>query len=171
MCAGLRMGTRARAVDWGSRMSERWAGRQIAIGMVVAALGLSASAGAAFLLLRRNTCTQEVLGITNVSHTRFVIERSDCDVLAKDEFISVYASRLPASPMWRTLGWFNRRSLLFRYDPGDDDHPLPSITAPGQKQIHIAVPKVSSIVVQNRTWNGEFITYAIGSTYFPNVSK
>jgi hypothetical protein len=144
---------------------------QIAVGMVVAALVLSATAGAAFLLLRRNACTKEVLGITNVSNTRFVIERSDCDVLAKDEFISVYATKLPASPLWGTLGWFNRRSLLFRYDPGDDDHPLPSITVLGKEQIRIAVPKVSSIVVQNRTWNGESITYAVGSTYFPNVSK
>jgi hypothetical protein len=127
--------------------------------------------GTAFFLWRRNACASEVLRITETSGVRFVIEKSSCDLLAKDEFISVYATKLPTSPFQKMLGWVNRQSLLFRYDPGNEDNPLPSITASGQNQIRIALPKVSSIEVQNRTWNDRSISYEIGKIYYPTDSK
>lgn len=114
---------------------------------------------------------KEVLNTTETSGVRFVIEKSSCDILAKDEYISVYAISVPRSPLQKLLGPFNKQSLLFRYDPGQEDNPLPSVTLLGQAQIRIAVLSVSSIAVQDRTWNDKSISYDIGKIYYPQNSK
>lgn len=79
--------------------------------------------------------------VTETSGVRFVIEKSGCDILAKDDYISVYATKIPESPFRKILGWFHQPSPLFRYDPGEDDNPLPSIMVSRQNQIRIAIPK------------------------------
>jgi len=127
--------------------------------------------GVVFLLWRHNACTNEVLRTIKMSGVRFVVERSSCDLLAKDESVSVYATTVPESPLRKAAGWFTHRALLFRYDPGSDNNPLPTITQTRQGEIRIAVPMVSSIILQRRQWDGNSILYDIGKIYFPTSPR
>lgn len=127
--------------------------------------------GVLLLVWRHNACANEVLSTSEMSGVRFVVERSSCDLLAKDESVSVYATTVAESPLRKISGWFRRRALLFRYDPGSDSDPLPTITLPTQTEIRIAVPLVSSIVLQRRKWDGKSVSYDIGKNYFPTSSR
>ena len=134
-------------------------------------LAMSVCCVSALYLWRRNACEKEVLKITETSGIKFTVERESCDLLGKDEFISIYATRLPKPPIWKLLGRSKEQSLLFRYDPGAENEPLPTITLLTQAEIHIAIPSVSWVAFQQHRWNGKSISYDIGKSYFPNVPK
>jgi hypothetical protein len=91
----------------------------------------------------------------------FSVEYSNCDGIAKDEAIRVYASRPIAG------GLLTKRTVLFWYDPGNYDEALPTITAPQPGHILIAVPRVSSIEMRKSEWNGHQIDYKIGHVEYP----
>ena len=122
-------------------------------------------------LIRRNACSGEVLKVLEVSGIKFQVESSSCDVLAKDEAVSVYAMAATKRGIWPFSGWGNQKTLLFRYDPGRDDNPLPTITRPSQSIIRISIPEVSSVAVQNRKWGNMSISYEIGKVYYPTKSN
>ena len=127
--------------------------------------------GATMFFLRRNACTKEVLKVTESAGIRFVIERSSCDLLAKDESISVYATKTPESALSKMVDRLRKPVPLFRYDPGSEDNPLPSITMSSPDQILIKIASVSSIASQDRTWQGKSVSYDIGKVYYPTGSK
>lgn len=129
------------------------------------------TAGVVFLLWRHNACTNEVLRTAEISGVRFDIERSYCDLFAKDESVSVYATTVRESTLRKALGWFRHGELLFRYDPGNDNNPLPTVTSPTQADIRIAVPLVSSVIVQRRKWDGKSVSYDIGKIYYPSSQR
>jgi hypothetical protein len=106
-----------------------------------------------------NTETREE--IRNLAEGDFSVEYSNCDTLAKDEAIRVYASRPIAG------GLLTKRTVLFWYDPWNYDEPLPSITEPQTGHILIAVPRVSSIAMQKKEWNGYQIDYKVGYVEYP----
>lgn len=141
---------------------------RIVAGVLIAFL---LAAGVVVLLWRHNACTNQVLRITETSGIRFVIERSSCDLLGKDEAVSVYATTVSGSPLRGLLGWFGHRALLFRYDPGSVDNPLPTIVLPTSTEIHVMIPSVSSILVQRRNWDGKAVSFDIGKIYFPDPSN
>jgi hypothetical protein len=126
---------------------------------------------AAILFLRRSACAEEVLKITETHGIRFVIERSSCDIVAKDESISVYATKTPESQFGRMVKRLRKPAPLFRYDPGAEDTPLPSITMSGPDQIRIKIASVSSIASQDRAWEGKSVYYDIGKIYYPASAK
>jgi hypothetical protein len=102
---------------------------------------------------------------------RFEVESASCDLIAKDEVVNVYAMKATGKRLWPFSNWGRDRTLIFRYDPGRDDDPLPSITRPYQSAIHISIPEVSSIAVQNRQWENMSISYEIGKIYYPASSN
>ena len=122
-------------------------------------------------LIRRNSCATEVVRVQDISGVRFEVEDSTCDVIAHNEAVSVYAKKTAQSQSWFSPNWRARRTLLFRYDPGRWDNPLPSITIPSQSVILISIPEISSILYQNRRWDNMSITYEIGKVYYPTKSK
>jgi hypothetical protein len=122
-------------------------------------------------LIRRNACTSEVLKVAELSGVKFEVESSSCDVIAKDEAVSVYAMKATKRGIWPFSSWGNRKTLVFRYDPGRDDNPLPSITRPSQSIIRISIPEISSIAVQNREWDNISISYEIGKVDYPTKSN
>ena len=124
-----------------------------------------------FFLIRRNACSNEVLQTLDVSGVRFEVESASCDLIAKDEVVNVYAMRLGGKQYWPFSSWGRHRTLIFRYDPGRDDNPLPSITVPSQSSIRILIPEVSSIAVQNRKWENMSISYEIDKVYYPAKSN
>jgi hypothetical protein len=97
----------------------------------------------------------------------FEVEDTTCHVLAADESVSVYARRAIPERSSIFSRWDNQRTLLFRYDPGKWDNPLPSITRPSQSTVLISVPEVSSIDRQDRQWNSLSIMYDIGRVDYP----
>jgi hypothetical protein len=146
--------------------------KRIAIYIVGAVLVIAA----AFLVFRfgvsRFTCqTEERLKIADPAGFRFEVEYKSCDTLAKEEFISVYAVRVPSKMAGLFPKWREQRTLLFRYDPGRWDNPLPSITRPSQSEILISLPEVSSIGYQNRKWEKMSVDYVIGRVDYPAASK
>lgn len=115
--------------------------------------------------------TEQRLKVDDPSGLRFEIEYASCDSFAVDEGISVYASKILPKEAGIFSKWRNRRTLLFRYDPGRPDSPLPSISHPSQSTILIAVPEISSIIHQSASWDGYSISYKIGRIYYPSSLK
>jgi hypothetical protein len=102
----------------------------------------------------------------NVSGWDLEIEQTSCDLVTREEAISVYAST-HVPPGSRTK-WFARRTLLFRYDPESADDLLPSFEATGPDKILISVPAVSSISVENRILGKTTVNYQIGRVFEPD---
>jgi hypothetical protein len=143
---------------------------------VIFIVGTVLSIAAIFVVFRfavsRLTCqTEERLKIDDPAGFRFEVEYKSCDTLAKDEAISVYATKIAPKGAGLFSSWRDRRTLLFRYDPGRWDNPLPSITRPSQSAILISIPEVSSIGYQNREWEKMSVNYAIGRIDYPTPSK
>jgi hypothetical protein len=119
-----------------------------------------------------NACISEQLKtIPDLSGTKVDIVYTNCDTLAKQEDVSVYFSPAVVKGKSWFAKWTNRRTLVFRYDPGRPDNPLPSITHPSQSTILISIPEVSSIFYQNRKWENISVNYEIGRVDYPPATK
>jgi len=115
-----------------------------------------------------STCmTESKVRITNLSGGDFEITDTDCDFLAKEEFVSVYVSRARTNGGSLLAKWFRGKTLLFRYDPAMLDSPLPVIRASGSNRILISIPRVSSVMFQSKKWNNVSIDYEIEQVDFP----
>lgn|GEM_PF-2896788 len=142
------------------------------LGVVVALGGICGLCMAILFAYTRNACQTETRQrIDDPSGFVFEVVDESCDTLAKDEAISVYARKAVSKGTWGFFGWRNQRTLLFRYDPGRPDNPLPSIKHPSQTTILISIPEVSSIVYQNRKWENMSVNYEIGRVDYPSATK
>lgn len=90
-----------------------------------------------------DACISTTMSRISVAGLRFQVEDTDCDTLAKEEWVSVYGS----------AGTGRGRTLLFKYSPASYHLPLPTIEAPDQRTIIIAIPIVSSVYVKLESWN------------------
>jgi hypothetical protein len=115
--------------------------------------------------------SEETLKVEELSGLKFEVTYLSCDTLAKDEAIRVYAETTASDRTWLWGKWRHKRTLLFRYDPGRWDNPLPSITLPNPSTILISIPEVSSIDYQSGRWEKMSVNYAIGRVDYPSPSK
>jgi hypothetical protein len=139
-------------------------------------LGAAFSIVAILVVIRftasRSACqTEERLKIDDPTGFRFEVEYTSCDTLAKDEGIRVYATKDASKRRGIFSRWIDHRTLLFRYDPGRWDNPLPSITHPSPSTILISIPEVSSIGYQNHEWEKMSVNYEIGRVDYPAASR
>ena len=138
-------------------------------------LGLSLICGGWLAIrsaMRRMSCgSEETLKVEELTGLRFEVTYLNCDTLAKDEAIRVYVKDTTLDGGWFFSKWRNQRTILFRYDPGRWDSPLPKITRPSQSTILISVPEVSSIDYQNRAWANMSVSYQIGQVDYPPSSN
>jgi hypothetical protein len=106
--------------------------------------------------------TETKMKIANLSGMDVDVTYTNCDTIAKEEFVSVYAS--PAIGREESLfaRLLNRRTLVFRYDPGRPDDLLPLIKAVGDNRILISNPGVSEVFYQTLKWKSVSIDYDIG---------
>ncbi len=112
------------------------------------------------------TCMTETRArVTNLADGDFEITHTDCDTLAKEEFVSVWVAKAKRGSWF--AGLFPTRTLLFRYDPAMLDSPLPSIRAAGPHRIVISIPRVSSVMFQSRSWGDVSIDYEIEQVDYP----
>jgi hypothetical protein len=108
-----------------------------------------------------NACiSEEKMTVPDLSGTKIEVVYTNCDTLAKTESISIYFSQ--AKRKSRLAQWQDHRALVFRYDPGRYDNPLPSITRPSPSTILISIPEVSSILYQSRDWEDISVVYNLG---------
>jgi hypothetical protein len=115
-------------------------------------------------------CTSESRGgLSNVSGWDLEIEYTACDLLAKDEAISVYASL--HRPDGSQRRWFRKRTLIFRYDPAGPDELLPGFESAGPDGILISVPAVSSISVQQHILGNTTVNYHVGRIDYPDPAR
>ena len=91
---------------------------------------------------------------------------TNSDTVAKQEDISVYLSDAHDRSSW-IRNKLHRKTLVFRYDPGDPDNPPPTITSPAAGHLQISVPRVSSVALKQTQWKDISITYQIGRIDFP----
>ena len=139
-------------------------------GVVVAIGGIYAIFLAMHVVLIHLSCTTEVrLKIENLSGVSFEVADTSCDTIAKDENIRIYARKVDPKEAGIFSRWRNQKSLLFRYDPGNFNNPLPSITRPSSSTILISVPEVSEIIDQKHEWAGMSIDYSIGHNENPEL--
>lgn len=142
------------------------------LGVVVALGGIYTTFTAVRFVGNRIACrTEGKLKIEDPSGFIFEVEDTTCHAFASDESVSVYARKVTPKGAWAFRDWRNQRTLLFRYDPGRSDNPLPSITRPSQSTILISIPEVSSISQQNRRWENMSVNYEIGRVDYPGSSR
>jgi hypothetical protein len=124
-----------------------------------------------FALIHLSCTTEERFRIENLSGVSFEVTDTSCDTLAKDENIRIYARKVDPIGAGIFSRWRNQKRLIFRYDPGSSDNPLPSITRPSQLTILISIPAVSSISEQEHEWENMSVNYDIGHVDYPGASK
>lgn len=137
--------------------------------VVVALGGMYIVVSAVRFGLSRASCrSEEKLKIEDLSGVSFDVVYSNCDTLAKDEAITVYARKIDRRESGIFSRLMNRRVPLFSYDPGRYDNPLPSITRPSESTIHISVAEVSEIFEQKQQWENMSVNYEVGYVYYPH---
>ena len=102
----------------------------------------------------------------NVAGWDFEAEDTNCDTLAKDEEVRVFA--VPAQAKSSRLGvLLARRRLIFEYDPGTTGVDGLVIQAKDAKHILISLPCASSVFEKNRTLCEIAIDYDIRKIDYP----
>lgn len=138
----------------------------------IIAIGAIGALRRAIRAYTENAClTEERLKIDDHYGFAYEVVYENCDTIAKQEDISVYAKKAVPKGYHGSSGSEDQRTLLFRYDPGRYDNPLPTITRPSQSTILISIPKVSSIIYQNRKWENMSVNYEIGQVDYPATTK
>jgi hypothetical protein len=136
--------------------------------VVVSAAVLSALGGALFGFRAwvKNTTeiTETRMKIANLAGGDIEVTDTDVDAMAHYEYVTVYYDSVGESRFHKLT---HRRTVLFQYDPGSYDTPLPSITSLGDSRIKISLPRVSSIFFQRKKWENLSIDYQIGTVEYP----
>lgn len=112
------------------------------------------------------TNTKTVMQIKNLSGYDYDIVDTTVDSIAKWEYISIYLSKsrkVHGNPL---LYFYDKKSLIFRYDPGMSNT-LPLITSTGPNNVTISISSTSSVFVQLRKLGKLSINYDIGRIIFP----
>jgi hypothetical protein len=109
--------------------------------------------------------------VTDISGGDFEITYTNCDALAKEEFVSVYVTRTKGSGNPILAKLLNKRTLLFRYDPAMVDSPLPLVTTSSPGKVLISIPRVSSVLFQRRSWERTSIDYNIAQIDYPETGS
>jgi hypothetical protein len=134
--------------------------------LVIIALVCAATLFAGFVSLcsklRENTRFSETkLVLNNVAGAGFDVVETDSDMLAKEQFVSVYVYDSGSRSNWLKR-LVHPRVLLFRYDPWNWEEPMPTIEADRPDHIRISIPRVSSILFQKRQFKRIDVDYAVG---------
>ena len=108
-------------------------------------------------------CRSETIErVSGVAGLDFEIVYTNCDLLAKDEAITVYASRGQGLP-----GWFSKREI-FKYTGGPDISL--ALTASDRNSVRVSVEAVSSIHFARDRWEDVTIIYNIGHIEYPSAN-
>jgi hypothetical protein len=105
-------------------------------------------------------CISETFGkASNIAGADFEFVDTDCDLIAKDEAITISVSRGPG-----LLDWFGKTEI-FKYDGIPEIKPV--VTAVDRHTVRISVEAVSSVHFAKKRWEDLTIVYDIGSIEYP----
>ncbi len=116
---------------------------------------------AAFLTAQyiRGICITESRGkITNLSGYDFEISETNCDLIAKDDAVSVFVSRTGQT----------KQTPVFKFGPTREVRPIIKLIDPHTIQISIAW--VSDVYFKHDKWEDLSIEYDIGRIDYPSSS-
>jgi hypothetical protein len=106
------------------------------------------------------TCITEMHGkVSDVAGFDFEVSETDCDTLAKDASISVFASKAGQA----------HKTLLFKYGPAGGD-PFPLITPIDQHSVQISVPWISDVIFRRDGLKDLSVVYKIGVIEYPDAN-
>ncbi|HXD14693.1 MAG TPA: hypothetical protein VNU65_10990 [Xanthobacteraceae bacterium] len=131
-------------------------GAQVRLIAVLLGVCATALAACACFFLASICITNRHEKISNLLGFDFEISKAECDTLAKDASISIFASKVGQA----------RRTLLFKYGPAGVN-PYPVITSVDQHTIQVTVPRVSDVVFQGNNLEGLSVKYDIGVIEYP----
>ena len=129
-------------------------------GLVVGVLCLLVAATGIWLALRSASCQEETIYVASLAHEDVRVVYTNCDTLAKDESISVYLLAHGATRLPSLVQWFSTNTLV-KYDPAVQDRG-PTIKDTADGALSITVPRVSSVILQESSWQKRPIQYSIG---------
>jgi hypothetical protein len=113
-------------------------------------------------------CIEEELGkIPDVSSISFRIVYSNCDTLAKQEAVTIYASPATTISGTQLERWFESDTLLFSYVPAYGEITAPVVTSPRSGYILISIPEVSSVLYKREKWRDISVGYKIDRSLYP----
>jgi hypothetical protein len=104
----------------------------------------------------------------DIGNAEFHAININCDTLAKEEFVDVYAYKSDSSSV--LPNWLRRRTVVFVYDPGGPAESLPRFDLTGNNRIRISVPEVSEILYKQASWDGNVLEYDIGKVDYPSAN-
>ena len=97
--------------------------------------------------------------IVDLAGYNFDISETACDVVAKDDAITIFASEVGKK----------QKTAIFKYDPGDDE--LPKVLAVDAKTVRISLHSVSSIFFRKEVIEGLSIVYDIDHIHYPEAER
>jgi hypothetical protein len=157
-------------VNWDSPLDSKKFARTTVIGLICAAALVSVGFVVHRLSGDPEACiSEDMKTIPDLSGVKVEVVYTNCDTLAKEESIDIYFSRVSRESWF--ANWRNHRALVFSYDPGRSDRPLPSVARPSDSSIVISVPEISSVIHQSRDWQDVSITYKLGKVDYPANPK
>ena len=86
---------------------------------------------------------------------------TNCDLIAKDEAITLFATRGP-----HLVDWLSR-TQIFEYD---GDPAALTIASPDQGTLLLSIDRISSVYFARDRWRGLRIVYDIGHISYPSAS-
>jgi hypothetical protein len=107
-----------------------------------------------------------LIPFADVGGVAFEVVETNCDTLAKDDWISVYVWRndkgrplplVPKAPKQKTL--------IFEYDGWPN---LPSISVDDENRVLVSVSSLSEVGCESPSWGDVSFRYAIGHEYYPH---
>lgn len=112
------------------------------------------------LMLMLPACITEPRGkVSDLSGHDFEISDTNCDTLAKDDAINVFASKTGKGD----------KTLVFKYDPGGPMGDVaPQIRLIGPNKIRISVTKIASIFSWRAQLEDLYVVYDIGKIEYPD---
>jgi hypothetical protein len=117
--------------------------------------------------IRQHACLTETEMRASLGQEDIEITYTNRDTLAKDEAIRVYFLPSGANRARPFMRWFNRKTLVFEYDPGMPDEPLPAIKELAKWRNLISIPQVSSVIFESKAWGNHSIDYQIEKIEYP----
>lgn len=148
------------------------------IGTRILALGVTAVVLAAvgyviFDVVRKaqlppSSLTETRMLVTSLTGADFEVTDTHIDDVEKSEYVSIFAGDAG------TLDGLSKakaakKTLLFRYDPGQWRGTLPLITSTEANKVQVSLPGVSRVIFKREIWKGVSVEYRIGTIVHPQL--
>jgi multidrug efflux pump subunit AcrB len=135
--------------------------------MVLAAVGYVVFEAVRKSQLPPRSVTETRMLVTSLTGADFEVTDTHIDDLEKSEFVSVFVGEAGTLEVSQKAG-ADKKTLLFRYDPGQWRGTLPLITSSEAHKVQVSLPGVSTVIFERPNWKGISVDYRIGTIVHPS---